>query len=199
MQPHKHDRRGASEEGKFAQDLYEFCCKDTGRGFKTASIKEDCAGIDAHINMLDNVNATLSKSVDVKGRKFRMPPNTCWIETSASGKAHGTGWAYKPKWIAQLMVFEQDGYLTNCIFGEYHTSDLVELMDKKVDYNSKASYGKIYELYTRWTDGQHRGTMTIVSYEDLQSLKSFSTLAVPRHKWDEVCRIYDLKGIKSCI
>lgn len=187
METHKYDRRGANDEGKFAQALFDLSCKEAGRVYRVASVKEDCAGIDRYVG---------DKDLDIKGRKFRMPPNTCWIETSASGKGHKTGWGFKPKWIAQLMVFEQDRYLTNCIFGEYHTSDLVELMDKKVNYNSKADSGKLYELYTRWTDGQHRGTMTVVSYEDLQSLKSFSALPVPRYKWDEVRRIYNLLGIK---
>ena|SRR5581483_2664576 len=187
MEPHKYDRRGANDEGKFAQALYDLSCQGAGRKYREANIKEDCEGVDRYVG---------GKAVDVKGRKFRIPPNTCWVETSASGKPHGTGWVYKPKWIAQLMVFEQDHYITNCIFGEYHTSDLLEVMNKKVDYKSTASRGELYKLYTRWTDGKHRGTMTVVTYEDLQSLKSFSVLPVPRCKWDEARRIYGLLGIK---
>lgn len=188
MDNHKYDRRGAGDEGRFAQELYDLSCQEAGRKYREASIKEDCEGIDRYIG---------DKAVDVKARKFRMPINTCWIEISAAGKSVGTGWVYKPKWIAQLMVFEEKKMLTNCIFGEYHTSDLVDLMKEKVDFNSKADCGKVNQLYTRWTDGQHRGTMTVITYEDLESLKSFSKLAVPRYKWDEVRRIYGLLGIKQ--
>ncbi len=188
MEPHKYDRRGASDEGKFAQDLYDLSCKEAGRKYREANIKEDCEGIDRYVG---------DKAVDVKARKFRMPKNSAWAEVSAAGRSVGTGWSYKKKWIAQLMVWEAERMLTDVYFGEYHTSDLVDLMNSKVDFNSQADCGKVYQLYTRWTDGQHRGTMTVIPYEDLLTLKSFNVLSVPRYKWDEVRRIYGLLGIKQ--
>jgi len=187
MENHKYDRRGAGDEGRFAQQLYDLACKEVGCKYREANIKEDCQGIDRYVG---------DRAVDIKGRKFRMPKNTCWAEISAAGGPVGSGWSYKDKWIAQLMVFEEENMLINVIFGEYHTSDLVDLMKAKVDFTSKATCGEVYKLYTRWTDGQHRGTMTVIPYTDLQALKSFSILPVPRYKWDETRRIYGLLGIK---
>ncbi len=75
MDPHKYDRRGANDEGKFAQDLYDLACTEAGRKVRQANVKEDCEGIDRYIG---------NKAIDVKARKFRMPINTCWIEVSAA-------------------------------------------------------------------------------------------------------------------
>lgn len=187
MERHKYDKRGANDEGIFAQNLYDLSCKEAGRKLREASVKEDCQGIDRYDG---------DRAIDIKARKFRMPINTCWIEVSKAGGSVGTGWAYKPKWVAQLVVVEQEKMLVDVYFAEYHTTDVVDLMNAKVDFKSVADRGKLYELYTRWTDGQHRGTMTVITYEDLQSLKSFSKLPVPRYQWDEVRRIYGLLGIK---
>lgn len=180
---HKYDNRGAGNEGIWAQELYDFCCSEVGRKLKNATIKEDCAGVDRYDG---------NRAIDVKSRKFRLPIHTCWIELAASGGSIGSGWAYKPKWIAQLMIYEKENHLTKAIFGEYNTNDLVDLLKTKVDFNSKAYSAELYKLYTRWTDGKHRGTMTIVTYEDLESLKSFAPLEVPECKFDEVKQKYSL-------
>lgn len=184
---HKYDKRGAGQEGIFAQELYDLACQEANRKMRKANIKEDCDGVDRFEG---------NKKIDIKGRKFRMPINTAWIEVAAAGKPVGTGWAYKSKWIAQLMVPEEKKILVNAFFGEYHTDDLIDLLNKKVDFKSDVSCGKLYELYTRWTDDEHRGTMTIVAYTDLESLKSFKALPVPLYKWNEVRRFYGLLGIK---
>lgn len=179
---HKYDKRGAGAEGEFAENLFREVCRIHKQNFKNSSIKEDCSGVDGYLD---------GRPIDVKARKNRQPPNTCWVEVSKAGGTVGTGWAYHDKYIAQLMVYEEDNKVLKVQYGIYRTNDLVELMKSKVNFESKASKGAVYELYTRWWDGQHRGTMTVMPYSDLESLKSFQILEVPNTLWDRVKAFYE--------
>lgn len=186
MKNHKYDKRGAGDEGEFAENLFREVCKLHKQTFRNSNLKEDCAGVDGYLD---------GRSIDVKARKNRIPKNTCWIEVSKAGGTVGTGWAYHDKHIAQLMAYEEDNNLTKTHYGIYHTPDVVALMKEKVDFKSNASKGKVYELYTRWWDGQHRGTMTVLTYADLESLPSFQALEIPRNLWERVRAYYEYDGI----
>ena len=183
MENHKYDRRGAGDEGRFAQGLYDLSCKEAGRKYREASIKEDCQGIDRYVG---------DRAIDAKARKKGLTAHLCWVEVAKAGGSLRSGWSFKNKWIAQMMLYEEKKVLTRAIFGEYHTSDLIEFLEAKVDWNSNADYGKLYQLYTRWTDGEHRGMMTVISYADIESFKSFSALDIPRWKWEECRKQYGL-------
>lgn len=178
---HKYDKRGAGEEGELAENLFREVCRLHKQNFLNSSIKEDCAGVDGYLD---------GRPIDVKARKNRIPANTCWIEVSKAGGVVGTGWAYHDKYIAQLMVYEEANKIIKMQFGIYHTPDVVELMKQKVNFDSKANKGTLYELYTRWWDGQHRGTMTVLPYSDLESLASFHILEVPATLWGKVKAFY---------
>jgi len=178
---HKYDKRGAGDEGKFAENLFREVCRLYKQNFLNSSLKEDCAGVDGYLD---------GRPIDVKARKNRIPANTCWIEVSKAGGVVGTGWVYHDKYIAQQMVFEEDNKIIKMQYGTYHTPDVVELMKQKVNFDSKANKGTLYELYTRWWDGQHRGTMTVLPYSDLESLASFHILEVPETLWGKVKAFY---------
>lgn len=179
---HKYDRRGANLEGRFAENLFKEVCELHKKSFRTSNMKEDCSGVDGYLD---------GRPIDVKARKNRIPSNTCWMEVSKAGGVVGTGWAYHDKHIAQLMVYEENGCFIKAQFGIYRTTEAVKLMEKKVDFKSKANCGVLYELYTRWTDGEHRGTMTVLDYFDLESLKSFKVLEIPAKMQDRVKSFYD--------
>ncbi len=179
---HKYDNRGAGAEGELAENLFSETCRKYKEDYKLASVKEDCAGVDGYLN---------GSKVDVKARKFRQPPNTCWIEISKAGCGLRSGWVYNPKLIAQLMVYEENKTMIKAQFGIYHTNDLVKLLEEKVDFSSKVSYGQVYKLYTRWFDGLHRGTMTVIPYSDLESLPSFNKFNIPENSISKLKAFYN--------
>ena len=185
---HKYDKRGAGDEGEFAENLFKEVCRLHKRNFCNSNLKEDCAGVDGYLD---------GRSLDIKARKNRIPKNTCWIEISKAGGTVGTGWAYHDKHVAQLMVYEEASNIVNTQFGIYRTTDIVTLIKQKVNFDSKASKGVVYELYTRWWDKQHRGTMTVIPYSDLESLASFQPLAIPRNLWERIRAFYGYDGINN--
>lgn len=176
MHNHKYDKRGAANEGQFAEQLYDKICPSTH-----TTKQENCQGVDRIYQ---------NKKIDIKARKNKIPPHTTWIELAAANKPIGSGWAYKDKHIAQLMIYEQNKTITNAIFGEYHTKDLIILLNQKVNFNSKATYGKTYEVYTRYTNKEHRGSMTVITYQDLESLPSFICIDIPQEFWPEIREFY---------
>lgn len=179
---HKYDKRGAGVEGELAENLFREVCKLHKQNFLNSSIKEDCAGVDGYLD---------GRPIDVKARKNRIPANTCWVEVAKAGGVVGTGWSYHDKYVAQQMVYEEGNKIIKMQYGIYHTPDVVELMKRKVNFKSKADIGTLYELYTRWWDGQHRGTMTVLPYSDLESLPSFQALIVPPTLWIKVKAFYN--------
>jgi hypothetical protein len=178
---HKYDKRGASVEGQLAENLFREVCRLHKQNFLNSSLKEDCAGVDGYLD---------GRPIDVKARKNRIPANTCWVEVSKAGGTVGTGWAYHDKYIAQQMVYEEDNKIIKMQYGIYYTPDMVELMKRKVNFKAKAEVGTLYELYTRWWNGEHRGTMTVVPYSDLESLPSFQVLVVPPTLWSKIKAFY---------
>jgi hypothetical protein len=190
MNPHKYDRRGASQEGDWAEALFDEVCKLRKENVKTVSVKEDCEGVDRIIN---------GKKCDIKARKNRLSPNCTWIELAKVAGAIGSGWAYANKWIAQLMVYEESKWITDVKFGLYHTKDLKEVIEKKVDVNSLTKQGELYKLYMRTDDRYkevHRGIMTVLHYDDLTSLESFLPIDVPKPLWNKVRIQYGYIGVK---
>lgn len=187
MEPHKYDSRGANDEGQFTENLFKEVCRLFKQNFHVGSLKEDCAGVDGYLD---------GKKLDIKSRKFRQPINTAWMEIAKAGGPIGSGWSYHDKLIAQSMVFAEENQIVKAQFGIYQAKDAVELIENKVNFNSKASKGVLHELYTRWHNGEHRGTMTVLSYADLESLSSFRILEIPRNLWEKVRAFYGYKGIK---
>ena len=167
---HPLDKRGSTSEGQLAEDLYKKCHK---KGLKEATNEQDKRGVDCFKN---------GKKIDIKARKKRLPePHTCWIEISMNGGEIGTGWAYKDKYIAQMMVYEKDNKIDKVIFGEYYAPDLINVLDKKVDWNSNlTNRGEIYKLYSRYNKLGKIERMTILTYKDLESLPSFQVIEIPK-------------------
>ena len=187
MVKHKLDVRQAYKEGDFAEYLYDLTNKYYGISLTSATVEQDCSGID---RIKDK------KEIDIKSRKGRKPPHMVWIELSAAEKNIGTGWAYKDKYTAQMMVYENNKFVNDVIFGEFYNPDLVEnVLKNKVDFDSRVSVQTLYKVYTRISYGKHRGDMTLVNYEDLESLESFKRFDVPREYWQLVVDFYEYKGI----
>jgi hypothetical protein len=188
MFQHKFDGRGAGEEGALAQKVYDATCLFHGIKFKKANRREDCEGVDRFQE--NGVDVWIK--VDIKGRKKKLPkPHTAWIEMSTTGPDNiGTGWINKDKYIAQMMVYEKDNKIVEVNYGLYDAKDMVSLLKKKVNFFSKAREGTLYELYTRWTNRSPRGTMTVVTYEDIESLPSFKKLTVPTNLLKEIQEFY---------
>jgi hypothetical protein len=187
---HRYDNRGAGAEGEFAENLFKEVCRIQKQNFLNSSIKEDCAGTDGYFD---------GRPIDVKSRKNRIPPNTCWIEMAKANCAIGSGWGFKDKLIAQLMPYEESKFIIKAQFGIYHTKDLKEMMIKVMDLNEISKKGELYKIYTRPPEKKtetHRGIMTVVTYEDLEKLKSFIPLAIPKDLVNSIKIEYGYLGIR---
>lgn len=193
-----YDKRGSGREGAFAQDLYHRTLKHYKIGFKESSIKEDCEGKD-----LRRLNG---EEDDVKARKSA-GPHRFWMEICAAFNAPiGSGWSYHNVWIAQLMVYEADQFITDIIFGRYFSPDAIrDIVEKKCDLNVTTRVSnELHKLYHRWSSNvktgemEHRGATVCATYEDLESVESFQRIEVPRDWWPDIMKEYNtLATIKA--
>jgi len=187
---HRYDNRGAGREGEFAENLFKEVCRLRKQNFLNSSLKEDCAGADGYLD---------GRPIDVKARKNRIPPNTSWLELAKANGAIGSGWAFKDKLIAQLMVYEENKFITKAQFGIYHTKDLRELIVKVLDLNQVSKKGELYKIYTRPPETKteaHRGIMTVAAYEDLEKLGSFAPMTIPKDMVNSIKIEYGYLGIR---
>ena len=186
-----YDNRGSGREGEFTQDLYHRVLKHHKVLFEKTSTKEDCEGTD--FRRLDG------EGDDAKARKSA-GPHRIWLEICASFNGSiGSGWSYHDVWIPQLMIYEDDGIITDIIFGRYYSPDAIrDIVDKKCKLDETTSSSKeLYKLYRRWSRNpktgkmEHRGATVCVTYADLESIRSFQRIQVPREFWQEIMDEYN--------
>jgi hypothetical protein len=188
----KWDSRGSGDEGKYAEALYDKVLNFNEIPFVETTKLEDCKGADRIEGKGKNKRKT-----DVKGRKSAGPHKT-WLEICASHEgAIGTGWSYHDVDIAQLMIYEEDGYITNIIFGKYYAPDAKENIIEKTDLTKTTrSSVELYKLYHRWSryksgNLEHRGATLCIKYSALEALSSFEAIAVPKELWEDVMNYYN--------
>jgi hypothetical protein len=178
---HRYDTRFAWVEGAFAVWLAKLT-SDVVDGTQN----QDWAGIDGWDG---------TDPVDFKGRK-NCAPQTMFIETAAAGKPNTrTGWVFKGKWLYALMIYSENGYIKNVIFGKVLEDDIVKICDEKVDFNSSSRKDVLYQIYHRYFNGEHRGDTTLITYADVESAPSFKPIPVPRNLWHHVQDVYEYNGI----
>lgn len=185
-------KKGQGREGDFAENLYRKVLNYYRVGFNETSIEEDCGGVDFR-----RLNG---EEDDTKARKSAGPHRT-WLEVCASFQGPiGSGWTYKEgKWVAHLMIYEEDGWITDIIFGRHLSTDAVEnIIEKKCDLTQLTrTANELYKLYHRWSrnyktgDMEHRGATVCVTYPDLEGLPTFQRIPVPREMWPEVMDEYN--------
>ena len=194
MYKNKFDKRNASGEGEFAADLYDKVLNYYNIGFNKSNIKEDYAGIDRfrHDGTED----------DIKGRKYAGPHLT-WLELAGAKKEIGTDWVYHKIYISQMMVYENQKYIQNVIFGRYYAPDAVEYIINKIDLETETKRSnELYKVYHRISPNpytqvmEHCGATICIQYSDLETLPSFEIIQVPRDFWKKVRIQYGYIGIK---
>lgn len=187
MVRHKYDSREAYKDGILAEELYKLSCEHRGISLGSVTVEQNCSGIDYFKGQ---------KKIDVKSRKRKKPPHMATIELSAAKKSIGTGWAYKDTYTAQMMVYEDNEMIKDVIFGEFYNPDLLEnLLNKKVDFIDRVEVQTLYKVRARYFKGEHCGDTTLVTYDDLESLETFTILQIPREYWDRIIERYEYKGI----